>query len=265
MAVVEAMKMEHVITAPQSGLVRGVTMAVGDVVREAFPIVFIEPADVAGGPVAAEQAADPDLIRTDLREVLDRLSHTLDENRPDVVAKRHSRGYRMPRENIADLADPGTFKEYWPQIVAMQHQRRDMETLIRETPADGVVAGTCAINGHLFDETRSRAMIVHYDYTVLAGTQGRRNHYKQDRLFELANRFRLPVVLFGEGGGGRPGDDHVGPRVAFDTHTFTQYSRLSGLVPLVAIVNGRCFAGNTALVAAQANRTSDLLDCVRNA
>ena len=92
-------------------------------------------------------------------------------------------------------------------------------------------------------------MVVHYDYTVLAGTQGHRNHYKQDRMFELAHRFRLPVVLFGEGGGGRPGEDYIGPRVAIDTHTFTTFSQLSGLVPLVAIVNGRTFAGNTALVA----------------
>jgi acetyl-CoA carboxylase carboxyltransferase component len=90
---------------------------------------------------------------------------------------------------------------------------------------------------------------VHYDYTVLAGTQGGRGHTKQDRVYELAHRFRLPVVLFAEGGGGRPGDDYRGPRVAFDTHTFTRFSQLSGLVPLVGVTNGRCFAGNTALLA----------------
>ncbi len=249
LAIVEAMKMEHVIAAPLSGIVRAVTMAAGDVVREGYPIVFIAAAEVAGGAIAAEAAPDPDFIRPDLQLVIDRHAFTLDANRPEVVAKRHARGGRMPRENIAELADPGTFKEYWPQIVAMQHQRHDLDTLRRDTPADGVVAGTCAINGDLFDDTRSRAAIVHYDYTVLAGTQGRRNHYKQDRMFDLAQRFRLPVILFGEGGGGRPGDDNNGPRVAFDTDTFTQYSKLSGLVPLIAIVNGRCFAGNTALVA----------------
>jgi acetyl-CoA carboxylase carboxyltransferase component len=105
-------------------------------------------------------------------------------------------------------------------------------------------------------EDRARAALVHYDYTVLAGTQGQRNHYKQDRMFDLAKRMRLPVILFGEGGGGRPGDDATGPGVAFDTHTFTQYAQLSGLVPLIAIVNGRCFAGNTALVA-----SSDVIIC----
>ena len=58
-------------------------------------------------------------------------------------------------------------------------------------------------------------MVLSYDYTVLAGTQGGRNHYKQDRLFDLANRYMLPLVFFTEGGGGRPGDDYTGPRVAF--------------------------------------------------
>ncbi len=249
LAVVEAMKMEHVIAAPQSGVVRGVTMAAGDVVREGYPIVFVEPGEVAGGAIAAGAAIDPDHIRADLREVLDRHALTRDENRPDAVAKRHARGYRMARENIAELVDPGSFKEYWPLIVARQHQRYDLDTLRRTTPADGVVAGTCAINGDLFDETRSRAALVHYDYTVLAGTQGGRNHYKQDRLFELCQRFRLPLILFGEGGGGRPGDDNTGPRVAADTHTFTSLSQLSGLVPMIAVINGRTFAGNTALVA----------------
>ncbi len=249
-AIVEAMKMEHVIRADRGGIVREVTMAVGDVVREGFPIVFIEEADVEGGDVSGDEDLDLDAIRPDLQEAIDRHAYTLDENRPEVVAKRHGMGYRMPRENIARLMDPGSFKEYWPLIVARQHQRYDIETLRKTTPADGVVAGTGSINGDVFDDERSRAIVVHYDYTVLAGTQGGRNHYKQDRMFELANRFRLPVVLFGEGGGGRPGDDRIGPGVAFDTHTFTQFSKLSGLVPLIAIVNGRTFAGNTALVAA---------------
>jgi acetyl/propionyl-CoA carboxylase alpha subunit/acetyl-CoA carboxylase carboxyltransferase component len=248
-AIVEAMKMEHVIAADRDGVVRAVTMSVGDVVREGYPIVFIEEAEVSGGRVEGAARVDPDFIRPDLQENLDRHAYTLDANRPEVVAKRHALGYRMIRESIAELTDAGSFKEYWPLIVARQHRRADIETLRRTTPGDGLVAGIGAINGDLFGPERSRAMVVAYDYTVLAGTQGGRNHYKQDRMFDLAKRLRLPVVLFGEGGGGRPGDDSTGPAVAFDTPTFTQYAQLSGLVPLVAIVNGRCFAGNTALVA----------------
>jgi acetyl-CoA carboxylase carboxyltransferase component/biotin carboxyl carrier protein len=248
-AVVEAMKMEHVITAPHGGIVRGITMAPGDVVREGYPLLFIEEGDVRGGDLAAVAEADPDHIRGDLRENIERHAFGLDENRPDAVARRRKLGHRMPRENIARLVDPGSFKEYWPLVVARQHQRHSPEALRKTTPGDGVVAGTCTINGALFDETRSRAIVIHYDYTVLARTQGHRNHYKQDRMFELAMRFKLPVIVFGEGGGGRPGEDDIGPRVAVDTHTFTTFSQLSALVPLVAIVNGRTFAGNTALVA----------------
>ena len=155
----------------------------------------------------------------------------------------------MPRENIARLVDPGSFNEYWPLVVARQHQRHSIEELRKNTPGDGVVASMCSINGHLFDATRSRAALVHYDYTVLAGTQGHRNHHKRDRMFELAHRFRLPLILFGEGGGGRPGEDWIGPRVAIDTPTFTTLSRLSGLVPMISVVNGRCFAGNAAMIA----------------
>jgi acetyl/propionyl-CoA carboxylase alpha subunit/acetyl-CoA carboxylase carboxyltransferase component len=248
-AVVEAMKMEHVITAPHAGIVRLVTMAAGDVVREGYPLVFVQEADVGLGVVAAAEDIDLDHIRPDLQENIDRHALTLDENRPEAVRRRRRNGYRMPRENIEQLVDPGSFKEYWPLVVARQHQRNTLEALRENTPADGVVAGMCAINGHLFPDDRSRAALVHYDYTVLAGTQGHRNHYKQDRMFELAHRFRLPLVLFGEGGGGRPGEDWIGPRVAIDTHTFTTLSQLSGLVPMVSVVNGRCFAGNTAMVA----------------
>jgi acetyl/propionyl-CoA carboxylase alpha subunit/acetyl-CoA carboxylase carboxyltransferase component len=249
LAVVEAMKMEHVVAAPRGGIVRAVTMTKGDVVREGFPIFFIEAAEVAGGVVTASAAIDLDHIRDDLRESVERHALTLDANRPEAVARRRKSGHRMPRENIARLVDPGSFNEYWPLVVARQHQRNSMEALRKNTPGDGVVAGTCSINGDLFDETRSRAALVHYDYTVLAGTQGHRNHYKQDRVFELCHRYRLPLVLFGEGGGGRPGEDWIGPRVAIDTPTFTTLSRLSGLVPMVAVVNGRTFAGNAAMVA----------------
>ena len=249
LAIVEAMKMEHVISSDRDGIVRRVSMKNGDVVREGFPIIFVEEAEVSVGADNINEVVDLDYIRPDLQENIERHAFTLDENRREAVERRRARGGRMPRENIAELMDPGSFKEYWPLIVARQHKRYDPETLRKNTPADGVVAGTGTVNRDLFGEEQARAMIVHYDYTVLAGTQGGRNHYKQDRMFELALRFRLPLVLFGEGGGGRPGDDSTGPSVAFDTHTFSQFSKLSGAVPLVGVNHGRCFAGNTALLA----------------
>ena len=249
MVVVEAMKMEHLITADRSGVVRQVGVSPGDLVHRGQPLVFIEEAEVAGELVSRVEEVDPDHIRDDLQENYDRHGFTLDENRPEAVQKRHARGGRMARENIADLLDDGSFKEYWPLVVARQHQRHETQALREMTPADGVITGTGTINADLVGEDAARAAIVHYDYTVMAGTQGLRSHYKQDRLFDLAERFKLPLVLFSEGGGGRPGEDSAGPAVSFDTPTFTRFAKLSGAVPLVGVNHGRCFAGNTALLA----------------
>ena len=247
--IMESMKMEHVIKADTSGVVNKLNVAPGDIIVEGHPLIFVDEADVGEAVLATEDAIDLDYIRPDLELVYDRHAYTFDENRPEAVAKRYGRGFRMPRENIAQLVDEGTFKEYGPLVVARQHQRLSDEELRKNTPADGLIAGIGSVNGRLFPPEKARTMVVHYDYTVLAGTQGGRNHYKQDRMFELSERFKLPLVFFTEGGGGRPGDDRTGPRVAFDTHTFTQFSQLSGWVPLVGVTNGRCFAGNTALLA----------------
>jgi len=248
-AVLEAMKMEHVITADRSGIVRAISMSVGDVVREGYPVVFIEEADVEGGITETHEEVDLDEIRGDLREVNERRAYIFDENRPEAVARRRKKGQRTPRENIEHLLDEGSFKEFGPLVVAAQRSRRTVEWLREHTPADGLITGIGSVNGDLFDEEHSRVIAVHYDYTVFAGTQGNRNHYKQDRMYELAHRYMLPVILFSEGGGGRPGDTGKEGGIGMDTYTFTQFSRLSGLVPMVGVNSGRCFAGNTVLLA----------------
>ena len=200
----------------------------------------------------------PDSEREDLAEVLERRAMTQDDARPDAVERRHAAGGRTARENIADLVDAGSFVEYGRFAVAAQRQRRDLRELIERTPADGLVAGTARINGDLFGE-RSACAVLSYDYTVLAGTQGVLGHRKKDRLFELIERMRLPTVFFAEGGGGRPGDvDH--PVVsALDTRAFALWARLSGLVPRIAVVAGRCFAGNAVIAGC-----SDLIVATEN-
>ena len=248
-AVVEAMKMEHVINADRDGIVRAISMSVGDVVLEGYPIVFIEEAEVTAELDAADEAIDLDHIRGDLKDLNERRSYIYDENRPEAVARRRKTGQRTARENINDLIDDGTFSEFGPLVVAAQRSRRTRQWLRERTPTDGLIAGVGSINGDLFDDEHSRAIAVHYDYTVFAGTQGNRNHYKQDRMYELAHRYGLPLVLFAEGGGGRPGDTGKEGGVGLDTYTFTQFSKLSARVPMVGVTSGRCFAGNTALLA----------------
>ena len=182
-----------------------------------------------------------DETRPELAALQARLSATLDEERTEAAAKRHQRGYRTARENLTALIDADSFVEYGQLAVAAQRSRRDYEELKRETPADGVITGTATIHGQ-------PVAVAVYDYSVLAGTQGFFHHRKLDRLFELAEASRLPVVMFTEGGGGRPGDTDVTTQIAgLNIGSFAAWARLSGLVPRIAITNGFCFAGNAAL------------------
>jgi acetyl/propionyl-CoA carboxylase alpha subunit len=247
-AVVEAMKMEHLIAATQGGIIRLVAAGVGDTLYKGDPIVFIEPTEIAGELEVAGEDVDLDAVRNDLAEMFARQAFTLDENRPDAIARRRKTNQRTTRENIAALVDEDSFIEYGSLALAAQRARRTHDDLIRNTPADGLVAGLGTVNGSRFDSDRARCMVIAYDYTVLAGTQGQRNHKKQDRMFRLAEELHTPVVLFAEGGGGRPGDTERLGVTGLDVPTFGQFAKLSGLVPLVGVVSGRCFAGNAALL-----------------
>ena len=176
----------------------------------------------------------------DLAELLRRRALTEDAARPDAVARRHERGGRTARENLADLIDPGSWVEYGRFAIAAQRQRRELEDLVARTPGDGLIAGTARVDGH-------PCAVLSYDYTVLAGTQGAVGHLKKDRLFELIERMRLPVVFFAEGGGGRPGDTDHPVVSALHVRAFALWAKLSGKVPRIAIVKGRCFAGNAVI------------------
>jgi acetyl/propionyl-CoA carboxylase alpha subunit/acetyl-CoA carboxylase carboxyltransferase component len=246
-AILEAMKMEIVVTADDGGIVRAIAAAPGDVVRAGDALVFLEPAAIAAGAAHAEATADPDAIRADLAEVRARHAIGQDAARPAAVARRHDAGRRTARENVDALVDPGSFTEYGALALAAQRRRRGLPDLIEATPADGLVTGVGTVNGELFGAAATRCMVAAYDYTVLAGTQGYMNHKKLDRMLGLAHQQHLPVVLFAEGGGGRPGDtDAFG--IGLDVPTFAEFARLSGLVPTVGIAAGRCFAGNAALL-----------------
>ena len=247
--VMEAMKMEHVIEAKCSGIIRQIEVAVNDTVNEGDHLVLVEESEVVVPDEAVELDFDLDSIRPDLQEVIDRIAAGLDENRPDAVAKRRRTNHRTARENVAHLCDEGSFVEYGSMVVAGQRRRRSMEDLIKNTSGDGMVCGLGSVNGNFFEETSSRTLVVSYDYMVLAGTQGIKNHQKKDRLFELAEKYRLPTVLFAEGGGGRPGDTDGSGVAGLDCWAFTYFARLSGLVPMVGITTGSCFAGNAVLLA----------------
>ena len=207
-------------------------------------------AEAGKSPMSVDKEINMDPIRPDLTEVMDRHSFGLDERRPEAVARRQQKNQRTARANVMDLLDDDRFIEYGALAIAAQRRRRSVDDLISKTPADGLIAGIGSVNGSLFGDDKSRCMVMAYDYTVLAGTQGYFNHKKMDRMLKLAYEQRLPLVFFAEGGGGRPGDiDADGVMVAgLDLSTFGSFASLSGRVPVVGIVSGPCFAGNAALL-----------------
>ena len=241
--VMESMKMQHEIKTEVSGTIRRIAVQVGETLYQGHPLLYVEEGDVDTRYVVEAEEQDLDYIRPDLAATVERHNLTLDEFRPKAVARRRHTSQRTTRENIDHLLDDGSFLEYGPLVIAAQAARRTKEELIEKSPADGMIIGVGTVNGDLFPEPESRVAVIAYDYTVFAGTQGNRNHMKTDRMLEVAKRGRMPVVLFAEGGGGRPGDTEV----SGSSHTFAVFPSLSGLVPMVAITSGRCFAGNASV------------------
>jgi acetyl-CoA carboxylase carboxyltransferase component len=257
----EVMKMHHPVTAATPGRVltvlvtTGAQVAAGDALVELARPEDDHDAGSHGGatdavgvaePAAGDRPADGP-PREDLERLRARRRKVEDAARPDAVARRHVMGRRTARENVAALCDPGSFVEYGALAVAAQRSRRPVEELEATTPADGLVTGIGTVGADRYGARRARVAVAAYDATVLAGTQGHINHLKKDRLFDLAWRARLPVVVFAEGGGGRPGDTDAVGASWLQVPAFQRFARLSGRVPTVAVVAGRCFAGNAAL------------------
>ncbi len=279
--ILEAMKMEHEVRAPGAGRLQSHLFAAGEMVQEGDLLSNVErlwqvppglqaekaqkialqaaperlqatadvlqpdtqtlAATVAGaGPADRTDHLDH-TVRADLARLRQRQAFTWDASRPEAVVKRHAQGLRTARENVADLCDPGSFSEYGALAVAAQRSRRTEQDLIQNTPADGMVTGIGQVQGR-------STVVMAYDATVLAGTQGMRNHQKTDRMLGLALQNKLPAVLFAEGGGGRPGDVDMPIVAGLHVGTFASLARLNGQVPLVGIAAGRCFAGNAALL-----------------
>ena len=247
-AILESMKMEHEISTSISGTIEKLFVEVGETVLEGQEIISLVPKEISQAGNEAESEIDLDHIRDDLAEVKERHDIGLDDRRPDAVAKRRDRQQRTARENIADLINMESYIEYGPLVVAPQRKRRSVEDLILNTPADGMIAGIGEVNADIFSEEKAQCVVMSYDYTVLAGTQGGQNHRKKDRLFEIAKRWKLPVIFFTEGGGGRPGDTDGMQVAGLDCLAFGLWADLSGIVPLVGINSGYCFAGNAAIL-----------------
>lgn len=250
--IIESMKMEHPVTSSVNGTITDVYVCAGDTVTAGQVLIKILPGTIpttnsaiaSSSPIIESTPAQrQDFINYQQRRFL-----TTDQARPQAKEKRTARGQRTARENIDDLLDDGSFVEYGSFAIAAQRRRRTLEDLIANTPGDGLVGGIGTVNFLSFPNDASKIVVSSYDYTVLAGTQGYQNHRKKDRLFDIAEKLKLPVVLFAEGGGGRPGDTDAPGVAGLDCLAFSYFAQLSGLVPLVGIASGYCFAGNAALL-----------------
>ena len=228
-AVVEAMKLQHDIRADRNGVVCAVSMSEGDVVREGFPIVFIDPVDSGDGALEVDEGMDLDVSRGDLDELNEMILDRLDPAQSEAVAALRERDRRTPRENIDDLIDDGTFREFGPGVAG--------------SAAGGTIIGFGSVNTGLVGEDQSRVALVYSNNEFASYTHG---HYRQEQIHEMAHDWRVPVVLFSEGEG-QPVGGFGG--VGMDASVFTEFARLSGLVPLVGVNLGDCFAGNAALLA----------------
>ena len=257
-AIIEALKMEHVIEASESGIVQEIALSRGDTIFEDTPVVFIEPQAV-DGQYSSETKVDYDEIRPDLAEINHFKALTKDDARPTATAKRHDLNKRTARENIYDLCDEGSFTEYGPLVTAARmptDTREQLEERVTRTTSDAMVMGVGRVNSDIVGEDNARCVAMSYDYTVLAGTQGRKNHQKQDRMFGVAEKYQLPIVIYTEGGGGRtyngpnPGPSSVDSVGGLNVATWRELGKCSGLVPIVGIGSGFCFAGNVVLLGA---------------
>ena len=251
--IMNAMKMEHVVQAPTSGTIASVEVDVDETVPNGGLLLKIQKGEVSD-EMREQQEIALDHIRPDLEEVLKMHSYKYDANRPEAVERRrtaekiHGIPQRTARANVEDLVDDGSWIEYGSLVIAGQRRRRSLQDLRENTPADGMLAGLATVNADEFGAEGGRVMVLAYDYTVLAGTQGGFNHKKKDRMFEIAERLRIPSIFFAEGGGGRPGDTDVAQSNNLTLRTFETWGRLSGTAPMIGITSGYCFAGNAVIL-----------------
>ena len=259
---VESMKMQSHIVASVAGMISDLKVTEGETVEEGQLICCLtEKSNQKNKESTSKiQINNENQIMSDFESEIEK---TLDKEREQEVLKRHSKGYRTARENLEDLVDADSFVEYGQLAVAAQRERLNADELKLKSAADGVLTGLATINSGQHGEKASQVAVIINDYTAMAGTQGFFHHKKIDRLIEIAKKSELPVVMYTEGGGGRPGDIDVKTQIAgLDVPTFSSWAGLKGKNPLIVVNNGYCFAGNAALFGCGDIRIATKSSCI---
>ena len=238
----ESMKVHVRVEAEHNGTIGPVIVKRGDAVKRG---ATLSTCDIDSGSTPPTKKQTKRIGANSLTASFkERQALSLDSAREEARQKRHAKGYLTARENLANLCDENTFQEYGQFAVAAQRQREDYETLKTDTAADGIITGVGKVNGQ-------PTVFIINDYSVLAGTQGFFHHQKLDRILAIAKEQTLPVIMYTEGGGGRPGDTDVTiVNSGLQCASFGSWAGLSGRVPRIAVANGYNFAGNAALFGA---------------
>lgn len=251
LVIIEAMKMQTTLCAQASGKISRVFVTLHDECFVGMPLVEIIVEQQPQNEVRIEKEKTSQVNQNLFENLQNRKSLSLDSHRLEQQDKRHNKGYLTARENLQNLCPDDSFMEYGQLAVAAQRLRRDYDELKSATAADGIITGVGKINQDLVAKTHSKSAIVINDYSVLAGTQGYFHHLKLDRILAVAAEKKYPVVMFTEGGGGRPGDtDITTVNSGLQCQSFATWASLQGKVPRISVANGYCFAGNAALFGA---------------
>ena len=156
----------------------------------------------------------------DLNQVLSRKQDIL-ENAVGVEKIKKS-GKLTARERVNLLLDDGSF----------------MEQAMLQSDA-GVVTGSGTVDGR-------PVYVVAQDFAVMDGAVGAKQAKKIVKVLELARKTGTPVVLMADSNGARVGEGAA----ALEAYTdiFAHMARLSGVVPMIAMVLGPC-VGAAAMMA----------------
>ncbi|GAB2723947.1 acyl-CoA carboxylase subunit beta [Nocardia thraciensis] len=160
----------------------------------------------------------------ELRNVLEIAAEPAGES---GIEKRKKKGIPSARERVRTLLDPGTFVE--------------MGALVRRPAASDAMYGDGVVTGRGLIDGRPVVVIAH-DQTVFGGSVGEMFGRKVAHALRFAFEKACPVVSINDSGGARIQDAVTS--MAWFGHMSRNQERLSGFVPQVSIMLGKCAAGS---------------------
>ncbi len=153
----------------------------------------------------------------------------------DKVAALHAEGQKTIRDHIDAFLDPGSFRELGTFSRSMRLADR------ASTPGDG------KIGGHGTAEGRPVAVFGD-DITVKRGSSSLVGGRKEHRLYERALAMGIPLVHFGQTGGGRIPDLIGSEGISEAGELFSMASRRHE-IPMATAIVGQSFGGSSFLSA----------------